>query len=103
MPKNLDEQSLADVMMSNGRPFAVVFTAIWCPYCKRLAPIIEEIANEQKDTLDIYNIDIDDHPDIADRYDVMTIPTVYMIKDGEVVGNVVNPGTKEAVLALITT
>ena len=89
-------------MTSSIRTFAVVFTADWCPYCRRLAPIIEEIAEEQKNTLDIYYLDIDDEPAIADRYDVMTIPTVYMFVDNKAAGNAVNPGTKEAVHELIS-
>ena len=101
MVAKIDKQGFEDALKAVGKPVVVDFTADWCPYCKRLAPIVEEIAEEHKDEIDVYFLDIDDNPDIAEQFDVMTIPTVYVFKDGDALAHAVNPGNKEAVLELI--
>ena len=101
MVRKLDEQGFEEALRTSGKPVVVDFTTDWCPYCKRLAPIIEEIAGEQGNKIAVCSVDIDDCPDIAERYDIMTVPTVFVFLDGEIKGHAVNPQTKEALLALI--
>ena len=101
MVKTLDKQGFDEALKTVGKPVIVDFTADWCPYCKKLAPIVEEIANEHADEIDVYFVDIDAQEDIANQYDVMTIPTIYVFQDGEAKAHAVNPGTKEALMELI--
>ena len=101
MVKKLDDQGFKEALQTNGKPVVVDFATDWCPYCKMLAPIIEEIAEQHADKIDVYYVNTDDCPDIADQYDIMTVPTVYVFFNGEIMGHAVNPRTKEALLELI--
>jgi thioredoxin 1 len=61
----------------------VDFWAEWCGPCKLIAPILEEIATEHEGTLQIAKLNVDEHPDLARRFDVMSIPTLIVFKDGQ--------------------
>ncbi|MCL2163145.1 MAG: thioredoxin family protein [Oscillospiraceae bacterium] len=97
----LDNKGFDELLQTSEKPIVVDFTADWCPYCKRLAPIIEEIAVEHANEIEVYYVNTDEQPDIAERYDVMTIPTIYVFQNGETKGSAVNPPTKQALLQLI--
>ena len=101
MIKELDKKGFEEAILTSGKPIVVDFTAEWCPYCKLLAPVLEEIASEYADELEIYYVDTDKTPEIAAKYDVMALPTVLVFKDGKLKENALNPRTKEATLKLI--
>lgn len=67
-----------------GKIVVVDFFATWCGPCKMLAPVIEEAAEEMKDVL-FYKVDIDDQLELAQRYQIMSVPTLLFLKDGQVV------------------
>jgi thioredoxin 1 len=68
---------------SADEPILVDFWAEWCGPCKMVAPILDEIAEEQAGKLRIAKLNVDDHPDIAMRFGVQSIPTMIVFKDGE--------------------
>ena len=101
MVAKLDKDGFDEVLHAGNIPAVVDFMAPWCPYCKRLSPLIEEIAASNPGKIDVFYVDIDEQPELAERYEVMTIPTVFVFENGEARGSIVNPKTKESLLQLI--
>ena len=82
------------------KPALIDFGAEWCVYCKKIAPIIEEISNENPDLV-VGSIDVDMQPMLAARFRVHSLPTVLLMKDGQVVKQFLGAQTKETYLKAI--
>lgn len=80
------------------KPILVDFWASWCGPCRGLAPIIEEIATEEGARLRVGKLNIDENPEIAQRYRVMSIPTLILFKDGKPVVTSVGAAPKADIL-----
>ena len=76
------------------KPALIDFGAEWCVYCKKITPFIEEIANENPDLV-VGSIDVDLNPLLAARFQVRSLPTVLLLKDGKVVKQFIGAQTKE--------
>ena len=79
---NLSDATFDESVGSAANAVVVDFWAEWCGPCKMIAPVLEEIASEQAGKISIAKINIDDNPDIARRFDVLSIPTLIVFKDG---------------------
>ena len=88
-------------VLDSQQPVFVDFYATWCGPCKMMAPVVEEIAAEKAGEVNVYKIDIDDNPDIAQRYGVMSIPTFIVFKNGEAVAKTLGAQPKEKILELL--
>lgn len=88
------------------RPAFIDFYATWCGPCQRLSPIVDEMAHEYAGKIDIYKINVDDEPDLADHFGIRTIPTLLFIpKTGEphkVIGGVTREELKKALNQLLS-
>ncbi len=80
------------------KPVLVDFTASWCGPCKMIAPILEELSVEQADRLQIAKIDVDANPQTTMRFDVMSMPTLILFKDGEPARRLVGARPKQRIL-----
>ncbi|MDG4774102.1 MULTISPECIES: thioredoxin [Micromonosporaceae] len=89
-----------DVLMSD-KPVLVDFWAEWCQPCRKVAPLLEEIATEMGDKVSIVKLNIDENPEIARRYRVMSVPTLTVFKAGEPVQSVAGARPKGDLVKLI--
>jgi thioredoxin 1 len=79
----LTDSTFDEVVRSADRPVLVDFTAAWCGPCQTIAPILEDLAGEQAERLQVAKLDVDANPQITLRYEVMSMPTLILFKDGE--------------------
>lgn len=78
------------------------FWAPWCGPCKMIAPVLEELDAEMNDQVKIVKLDVDENQETAGKFGVMSIPTLLLFKDGQVVDQVIGFQPKEALAELIT-
>lgn len=92
MVKKVNQSQFDEVRKSKAA--VVDFSATWCGPCQMLAPILEELSGEV-DSVDFYNVDVDENPDLAREFRIMNIPAVVALKDGQIVGQQIGFVPKE--------
>lgn len=93
---NFDEE-----VMQSEKPVLLDFWAAWCGPCRMVAPIVEEIAEECKDTLKVGKVNVDEEQELAMAFRVESIPTLVVVKDKKVVQTAIGYQTKEQLLAML--
>lgn len=92
------DSSFADTVLTSDKPVLVDFWATWCGPCRMVSPVLEEIAAENPDKITLAKLDIDENPNVARDYQVMSIPTMILFKGGEPVKQIVGAKPKAALL-----
>lgn len=94
-----NEEEFDQILKDNEAVF-VDFYADWCGPCKMVSPIVEELAAEKTD-VKFVKVNVDDNPEVAERFGIMSIPTLIYFKNGEVAGQTLGFQPKEAIAAII--
>ena len=93
----LDEATFHNEVIESTEPVLVDFTAVWCQPCKMLDPVVEELADEWEDSVKVFKLDVDEHPNVAMNYQIMGVPTLMLFKNGEAVERVTGYQPKDRI------
>jgi thioredoxin len=96
--KTVTDADFATEVLKNDKPVLVDFWAEWCGPCRMVAPILEEIARDHGDKIEIVKLNIDENPNVPRDYSIMQIPTMNVYQGGEVVKQIMGAKPKAAML-----
>ncbi|MDY4207175.1 thioredoxin [Blautia sp.] len=97
---NITRNNFQNEIINSDKPVLLDFWAPWCGPCRMVGPILEEIAEERSD-IKIGKINVDEQPELASQFRVMSIPTLIVIKDGKIVNQSMGAKPKNAILAML--
>ena len=98
--KHIQEKEFEKEVIKSKQPVIVDFYATWCGPCKMLGPILEDVADEEKD-VKIFKVDIDENMNLAQQFGIMSVPTLMLFKDGEEYGREIGLKSKEQLKEII--
>lgn len=97
---NINADNFHEEVLNSDKPVLIDFWASWCGPCRMIAPIVEEIAAERSD-IKVAKINVDEEPSLASQFGVMSIPTLVVMKNGEIVNQAVGVRPKAQILQLL--
>ncbi|NLI60533.1 MAG: thioredoxin [Clostridiales bacterium] len=98
---NLDSENFEEEVLNSNLPVLVDFWASWCGPCKMIAPIIDQLADDFKGKAKIAKVNVDEERDLASKYRVMSIPTLILFKDGQVVDQLMGARPKAELVSFV--
>lgn len=97
---HITKATFQEEVLNSDKPVLLDFFATWCGPCRMIAPTLEEIAAERED-IKVCKVDVDAEPELAAKYQIASIPTLLVIKDGKVVNQSLGAKPKAQILALL--
>ena len=97
---NINKNNFQNEVMNSDKPVLLDFWAPWCAPCRMVVPIIEEIAGERPD-IKVGKINVDEQPELASEFSIMSIPTLVVMKNGKIVQQVSGARPKNAILEML--
>ncbi len=100
-PVNVSDQSFQEEVLKSKTPVLVDFWAPWCGPCRMVAPVLDELAGSYEGKVKVAKVNVDENPDTASRYGVMSIPTLILFNNGAPQETMVGLQNKEALASLL--
>jgi len=97
---NISKNNFANEVIHSDRPVLLDFWSPWCGPCRMVGPILEEIARERSD-IKVGKVNVDEQPELASQFGVMSIPTMVVMKNGKVVNQAMGARPKSQILSLL--
>ena len=97
---NINKNNFQNEVINSDKPVLLDFWAPWCGPCRMVVPIVEEIAKERSD-IKVGKINVDEQPELANQFGVMGIPTLVVMKNGEIINQVTGARPKNAILGML--
>ena len=97
---HINKDNFHKEVLDSDKPVLLDFFASWCGPCRMVGPILDEIAEERED-IKVCKVDIDEQPELASRYRIMSVPTLMVLKDGNIVEQSVGAKPKHQILAMV--
>ena len=97
---NINKNNFENEVLNSDKTVLLDFWAAWCAPCRRVVPIVEEIADERRD-IKVGKINVDEEPELANKFSIMSIPTLVVMKNGKIVQQVSGARPKNAILEML--
>ena len=97
---NINKNNFQEEVMQSDKPVLLDFWAPWCGPCRMVGPILEDIAQERND-IKVGKVNVDEQPELAGQFGVMSIPTLVVMKEGKITNQTVGARPKEQILDLL--
>ena len=97
---HVNKDNFHNEVLNSEKPVLLDFFASWCGPCRMVGPILDEIAEERED-IKVCKVDIDEQPELASRFRIMSVPTLMVLKDGNIVDQSIGAKPKHQILAMV--
>ena len=97
---HINKDNFHKEVLNSDKPVLLDFFASWCGPCRMVSPILDEIAEERED-IKVCKVDIDEQPELASRYRVMSVPTLMVLKNGNIMEQSIGAKPKHQILAMV--
>ena len=97
---HINKENFHKEVLNSDKPVILDFFASWCGPCRMVGPILDEIAEERED-IKVCKVDIDEQPELASRFRIMSVPTLMVLKDGNIVDQSIGAKPKHQILAMV--